>query len=69
MVPPEGLPKVEEGVEESARKQMTALLASEQLRDVPHEGIIKHGEIWDGLQSVISQHSADVIVAGTADGE
>ncbi len=65
LVPPESLPKVEEGVEESARKQMTALLASEQLREVQHEGIIKHGEIWDGLQSVISEYSADVIVAGT----
>ncbi|HET7442712.1 MAG TPA: universal stress protein [Terriglobales bacterium] len=64
-VSPESLPKVEEGVEESARQQMGAVLSSEQLRDVPHEGIIKHGEIWDGLQPVIGQHNADVVVAGT----
>ena len=64
-VSPEALPKVEEGVEEGARQQMKALLASEQLRDVAHEGVVKHGEIWDGLQLLISQHNADVIVAGT----
>ena len=64
-VSPEALPKVEDGVEECARQQMKALLASEQLRDVAHEGVVKHGEIWDGLQLLISQHNADVIVAGT----
>ena len=64
-VPPESLSEAEESVEENARLQMEVLLASEQLRDVPHEGIIKHGEIWDGLQPVVTQHNADVIVAGT----
>src|SRR6185503_18408889 len=26
---------------------------------------VRHGEIWDGLEQVISQHNADVIVTGT----
>lgn len=65
LVPPQSLAKLEEGVEESARQQMKALLASEQLQGVPHEGVIQHGEIWDGLQFLISRHGADVIVAGT----
>ena len=64
-VPPESLSEAEESVQESARLHMEELLVSEQLRDIPHEGIIKHGEIWDGLQPVVNQHKIDVIVTGT----
>lgn len=44
---------------------MKDLMRSEQLREVPHEGMVRHGEIWDGLEQVISHHNADVIVTGT----
>jgi hypothetical protein len=44
---------------------MEEVLASEQLRDVPHEGVVKHGEIWDALEPVTSEHNADVIVTRT----
>jgi len=63
--PPETLPQVEETLQRWAEERMRALMGSEQLRDVPHEGMVRHGEIWDGLEQVISQHNADVIVTGT----
>jgi hypothetical protein len=47
---------------------MEEVLASEQFRDVPHEGVVKHGEIWDALEPVTSEHNADVIVTGTVAG-
>ncbi len=63
--PPESLQSIEEGIEIWADQKMKDVLASEQLRDVPHEGIIKHGEIWDVLQSLVAQRNSDLIVTGT----
>lgn len=63
--PPESLPSIEEGIETWAQREMKVLLASERLRDIPHNGIIKHGEIWDVLQSYVAQHQTDLIVTGT----
>jgi nucleotide-binding universal stress UspA family protein len=63
--PPETIPRIEEDVQRWVEEQMNGLLASEQLQDVPHEGIVKHGEIWDALEPIISHHNADVIVTGT----
>jgi nucleotide-binding universal stress UspA family protein len=63
--PPESLPSIEEGIRIWAEQKMKNVLASEQLGDVPHEGIIKHGEIWDVLQSVVAQRRSDLIVTGT----
>jgi len=55
--PPESLPSIEEGIEIWAEQKMKALLASERLRDIPHDGIIEHGEIWD----VVRGHIGDTI--------
>jgi nucleotide-binding universal stress UspA family protein len=63
--PVETLPQIEETVQRWAEEQMKALMGSEQLRDVPHEGMVRHDEIWDGLEQVITRHNADVIVTGT----
>ena len=63
--PPETLPQIEERVQRWAEEQMKTLMGSEQLRHVPHEGMVRHGEVWDALEQVISQHNADVIVTGT----
>jgi nucleotide-binding universal stress UspA family protein len=63
--PPETIPSIGEGVQRLVEEQMKNLLASEQLRDVPHEGIVKHGEIWDALEPIVRHHNADVIVTGT----
>lgn len=63
--PREAVPKIEQSMEQWAELQMNNLMASEQLRDVPHEGTIKHGEVWDGLQEIITNHHIDLIVTGT----
>jgi nucleotide-binding universal stress UspA family protein len=63
--PVETLPQIEETVQRWAEEQMKDLMCSELLRDVPHEGMVRHGEVWDGLEQVISRHNADVIVTGT----
>jgi nucleotide-binding universal stress UspA family protein len=65
VAPPESLRSIEEGIQIWAEKEMKDVLASEHLRDVPHEGIIKHGEIWDVLQCVVAQRRNDLIVTGT----
>ena len=63
--PPESLRSIEDGIQLWAEREMKDVLASERLHDVPHQGIIKHGEIWDVLQSLISQRNSDLIVTGT----
>lgn len=63
--PPESLPSIEEGMRTWAEHKMKDVLASEQLRDVPHQGIIKHGEIWDVLKSIVAQQNSHLIVTGT----
>lgn len=44
--PPESLRSIEDGIQLWAEREMKDVLASERLHDVPHQGIIKHGEIW-----------------------
>lgn len=63
--PPEAIVKIEEGVRLWAHQEMNALLKSEQLRDVPHEGVVRYGEPWDILGGVVSQNKIDLIVTGT----
>ena len=63
--PPETIPTVEEGVKRWTEQQMKALLASEQLQGLPHEGLLKYGEIWDALAEVVEQQRVHLIVVGT----
>lgn len=65
VLPPDSIPAVDKAVKEWTEQQMNTLLGCNQLEGVPHEGLIKHGEIWDGLAQCIEQHHIALIVAGT----
>lgn len=42
-----------------------ALLKGGALADIPHEFIVREGEVWHQLEDVIQQKHADVVVVGT----
>lgn len=48
-----------------AEQQMQQLLTSTPLADVPHEGIIRTGEIWDELATMISNVKIDLVITAT----
>jgi nucleotide-binding universal stress UspA family protein len=63
--PPGTIPDVEEGLKRWTEQQMKALLTSQLLHAVPHEGLLKYGEIWGALAEVVEQQHIHLIVAGT----
>ena len=62
---PESRPSGELSIQQWVETQMQALLTSEALRNVSHEGIVKQGEVWDSLQEVVYRYNVDAIVTGT----
>lgn len=48
-----------------AEEQMTDLLVSGVLRDIPHEVVMKQGSIWPALSEVVKEKEIDLIVVGT----
>jgi len=48
-----------------AEREMQRLLTSAKLTHVSHEGIVRTGEIWDELATLISQAKIDLVVTGT----
>ncbi len=63
--PPGTIPDVDEGLKRRTEQQMKVLLNSQPLHAVPHEGLLKYGEIWDALAEVVDHQQIDLIVAGT----
>lgn len=50
---------------EHAEQKMQRLLSSSALAEVPHEGVVRTGEIWDELASVIKEAKIDLVATGT----
>lgn len=48
-----------------AEREMQRLLTSSKLTDVSHEGIVRTGEIWDELATLISEAKIDLVITGT----
>jgi len=63
--PPESVRPALENAEASAQRSMNELMSSNVFSDVPHQGIVNHGEIWDVLSAVISEMKIDLIAVGT----
>jgi nucleotide-binding universal stress UspA family protein len=49
----------------AANEQMRTLISSVALGDIPHQGIVKVGEIWEVISSEVNEHNIDLIVVGT----
>lgn len=50
---------------EHAEEKMSRLLSSGRLAEVPHQGIVRTGEIWDELAEVIKEANIDLVATGT----
>lgn len=65
LVPPEAVASVTEQAQRYAEQQMAQLLISGRLRDIPHQVLLEHGDLWPVLSFIIEKHEINLIVAGT----
>ena len=65
LVPPEAVANVSEQARRYAEQQMAQLLVSGRLRDIPHQVLLKHGELWPVLAAAIQEHAVNLVVVGT----
>jgi hypothetical protein len=64
-LPPESLELTREQIAGYAERRMRQLIKDARFRGVPHEGIVKTGEVWDTLSGLADKHNIDLIVVGT----
>lgn len=65
LTPPEASGGMIELVRQAAEQEMAELLISGRLREVPHQAVIKEGEVWTVLAELAGENDADLIVLGT----
>lgn len=63
--PPESVTPALEKAKASGQRSMDELMNSSVFADIRHQGLVKHGEIWDVLSGLVSEHKIDLIVVGT----
>ena len=63
--PAEAIPPILEGLLANANKQMERISASGTLSGVPHQTIVRDGEVWETLSAIAAEYQSDLIVAGT----
>jgi nucleotide-binding universal stress UspA family protein len=54
-----------EKVRQAAEEGITDILISGKLRGVPHEVLLKEGNVWPSLESLIVRNDIDLLVVGT----
>ncbi|TAM80049.1 MAG: universal stress protein [Acidobacteria bacterium] len=64
MVSPEAVPYVED-LRRGSSKRLVALAESDELRGVPHEVLLGHGEVAEEVNSMIRDHQIDLLVLAT----
>lgn len=62
-VPPEGWAVVENASEDAARRQLETLDA--RMVGIPHETILRRGEVWQEAAHVVEDEQVQLIVVGT----
>lgn len=62
-VPPEGWAVVENASEEAAQRQLEVF--EQRLAGIPHEMIMRHGDVWHEAAEVIRAHDVRLVVVGT----
>jgi nucleotide-binding universal stress UspA family protein len=63
--PPELVPQMRTAIERYGEQRMQLLLSQAEFRDVPREGLVRRGEIWNTLRELVETLEIDVIVVGT----
>jgi nucleotide-binding universal stress UspA family protein len=64
-VPPELVPQMRTEIQNYGQRRMQQLLTHPELQQVPHETMVREGEIWDTLKKLGEDLHIDVIVVGT----
>jgi nucleotide-binding universal stress UspA family protein len=64
-LPPALIPEIAERIKTFARKRMDELVHETSFYGVPHEVLLKEGEIWETLKEAAARHSIDVVALGT----
>jgi nucleotide-binding universal stress UspA family protein len=64
-LPPELLPQIRTEIQNYGQRRMQQLLAYPELQQVPHEAVVREGEIWETLKKITEDSHIDVIVVGT----
>lgn len=65
MVGPDAITATEEAVRRDAARLESEIAATGALDGVPHQVIIRHGEVWPQLEEIIRQEQVDLVVVGT----
>lgn len=65
LVPPDFVPEVLKQSTAYAQRRMERLVKEAELGTVPHEVLLKQGELWATLRNMVEQYSIDVIALGT----
>jgi nucleotide-binding universal stress UspA family protein len=64
MVSPEAVPYVED-LRRRSSTQLTALAESDELKEIPHEVLLGHGEVAEELNAMVKDHEIDLLVLAT----
>ena len=62
---PEMIPSILKGLLATADKQMHRVSTSGVLAGVPHQTIVRDGEVWEVLAAIAAEYQSDLIVVGT----
>jgi nucleotide-binding universal stress UspA family protein len=64
-LPPTFVPQMRTEIEKYGLQRMQQLLTHSELQHVPHEAVVREGEIWDTLKKLAEDFRIDVIVVRT----
>jgi len=64
MVSPEAAPYVET-LRQGSSRQLESIAESAELREIPHEILLGHGEVAEELKAMVSDHEIDLLVLAT----
>ena len=64
MVSPEAAPYIED-LRRGSSTRLTAMAESDQLRGIPHEVLMGHGEVAEELNAMVREHQIDLLVLAT----
>ena len=65
LVPPNFVPEVLKQSTEYAQRRMERLVKEADFGAVPHEVLLKQGELWETLRRMVDQYGIDVVALGT----
>lgn len=64
-LPPDLVPQMRTEIQNYGHRRMQQLLTHPELQQVPHEVVVREGEMWDTLTKLTEEFHIDVIVVGT----